>query len=131
MIRPPARVPIVCAAINDFRDMATDEDMAVRFYEIGNAEDLAQQLITVLESPELQRSMGRQNFAAGLEMTIARVVSNYLRWFELNKYKRELLAAGSSSAVPALRATQAAGLANGHSRDGGASAQPDLADPLA
>jgi hypothetical protein len=34
--------------------------------------------------------MGQQNFAAGLEMTIGRVVRNYLRWFELNKYKRTL-----------------------------------------
>ena len=34
--------------------------------------------------------MGRQNFAAGLEMTIGNVVRNYLRWFELNKYKKAL-----------------------------------------
>jgi glycosyltransferase involved in cell wall biosynthesis len=84
-------IPIVCAAIDDFRDMATDEDMAVRFYEIGNAADLADQLIQVLESPELQRNMGRQNFAAGLEMTMTNVVNNYLRWFELNKCKQALL----------------------------------------
>ena len=84
-------VPIVCADIDDFRDMAADEDMAIRFYKVGDATDLADQLITVLRSPELQRSMGQQNFAAGLEMTIGRVVRNYLRWFELNKYKRALL----------------------------------------
>jgi hypothetical protein len=34
--------------------------------------------------------MGRQNFAAGLEMTIGSVVRNYLRWFELNRYKKAL-----------------------------------------
>jgi glycosyltransferase involved in cell wall biosynthesis len=84
-------VPIVGADIEDFRDMAADEEMAVRFYQVGNAADLAKELITVLRSPELQRSMGRQNFAAGLEMTIANVVRTYLRWFELNKYKKTLL----------------------------------------
>src|ERR1700722_6045698 len=83
-------VPIVGADIEDFRDMGADEDMAIRFYKFGDAADLANQLITVLRSPELQRSMGQQNFAAGLEMTIGRVVRNYLRWFELNKYKRAL-----------------------------------------
>jgi glycosyltransferase involved in cell wall biosynthesis len=83
-------VPIVCADIGDFRDMAADEDMAVRFYTVGDAADLANHLTTVLESPELQRSMGRHNFAAGLEMTIGSVVRNYLRWFELNKYKKQL-----------------------------------------
>src|SRR5882757_1152107 len=83
-------VPIIGADIEDFRDMGADEDMAIRFYKVGDATDLANQLITVLRSPELQRSMGQQNFAAGLEMTIGRVVRNYLRWFELNKYKRAL-----------------------------------------
>jgi glycosyltransferase involved in cell wall biosynthesis len=84
-------VPIIGADIEDFRDMGADEDMAIRFYKVGDATDLANQLITVLRSHELQRSMGQQNFAAGLEMTIGRVVRNYLRWFELNKYKRALV----------------------------------------
>jgi glycosyltransferase involved in cell wall biosynthesis len=84
-------VPIVGADIEDFRDMAADEEMSVRFYKVGDASDLANQLITVLRSPELQRSMGRQNFAAGLEMTIGNVVRNYLRWFELNRYKKALV----------------------------------------
>jgi glycosyltransferase involved in cell wall biosynthesis len=84
-------VPIVGADIGDFRDMGADEEMAIRFYKVGDAADLADQLITVLQSPELQRSMGRQNFAAGLEMTIGSVVRNYLRWFELNKYKKALI----------------------------------------
>jgi glycosyltransferase involved in cell wall biosynthesis len=57
-------VPIVGSDIEDFRDMAADEDMAVRFYRIGDARDLAHQLITVLRSPELQRSMAQQNFAS-------------------------------------------------------------------
>jgi hypothetical protein len=64
--------------------------MAVRFYQVGDAGDLASQLITVLRSTELQRSMAQQNFAAGLEMTIGKVVRNYLRWFELNKCKKAL-----------------------------------------
>ncbi len=96
-------VPIVCADIGDFRDMAADEDMAVRFYKVGDASDLASQLTSVLGSPELQRSMGRQNYVAGLEMTIGSVVRNYLRWFELNMRKKELSGAQGRSAVP-LRA---------------------------
>ncbi len=132
-------VPIVCAAIDDFRDMAEDEDMAVRFYEIGNAADLADQLITVLESPELQRSMGRQNFAAGLEMTIARVVSNYLRWFELGKAKRELSQAGDAVFEPiAVRSLlSGSGISTGsamaeHRESGAGKPQTiDLVDPLA
>jgi glycosyltransferase involved in cell wall biosynthesis len=141
-------VPIVCADINDFRDMAADEEMAVSFYKVGDAGDLANQLITVLQSPELQRSMGRRNFAAGLEMTIASVVRNYLRWFELNRYKQVLLNGKKSpeQRFPRLRSlfSRSNGLehtsasiegehANGHnSRQAGDSVQSiDFVDPLA
>jgi hypothetical protein len=64
--------------------------MAIRFYQVGNADDLAKQLAAVLESPELEREMAERNFAAGLEMTITNVVGNYLRWFELHRCKRLL-----------------------------------------
>jgi hypothetical protein len=113
---------------------------------VGDASDLANQLTTVLESPELQRSMGRHNFAAGLEMTIGSVVRNYLRWFELNKYKKEL---SKGIAAPAEQASlrslfshptqQMPTIANGnsphgsdrHGREAAEGAQTvDLVDPL-
>jgi glycosyltransferase involved in cell wall biosynthesis len=87
-------VPIVCADIPDFRGMVADEDMAVRFYRKGDAEDLADQLVAILQSPALQRQMAHHNFAAGVEMTMSSVVNNYLRWFELNRCKREIRDAG-------------------------------------
>ena len=37
-------VPIVCADIPDFREMAAEEDMAILFHKIGDAEHLAEQL---------------------------------------------------------------------------------------
>lgn len=87
-------VPIVCADIGDFRGMVTDEDMAVLFYEIGSADDLAEQLIRILQSPDLQHDMAAQNFAAGLQMTMKSVVANYLRWFRLHQAKRAFLEDG-------------------------------------
>jgi len=83
-------VPVVSADITEFREMVLDEDMAVRFYRVGDASDLAGQLVSILQSPELQRSMSEHNFAAGLQMTMATVVRNYLRWFELNKLRQAL-----------------------------------------
>jgi glycosyltransferase involved in cell wall biosynthesis len=82
-------VPIVCADLADFRGMAADENMAIRFHRIGDAAHLAEQLIAILESPELEHRMAAQNFAAGIEMTMTNVVANYLRWFELKKRKSE------------------------------------------
>jgi len=83
-------VPIVSADLPDFRAMAENEDLAMRFYKVGDAGDLAEQLAAVLQSPKLERTMAHQNVAAGVEMNITQVVSNYLRWFELNKCKKLL-----------------------------------------
>ena len=83
-------VPIVSADVADLREMAVDEDMAVSFYEIGNAADLAAQLITILQSSELQRRMAEHNYTAGVRMTMSCVVRNYLRWFELQRCKKAI-----------------------------------------
>jgi glycosyltransferase involved in cell wall biosynthesis len=83
-------VPIVCADIPDLREMAADEDMAVGFYRTGDANDLAEQLITILSSPELQRRMAEHNYTAGVRMTMSCVIRNYLRWFDLQRCKKAM-----------------------------------------
>jgi hypothetical protein len=116
--------------------MAADEGMAIRFYKIGDAADLAEQFIQILSSPELQHQMADQNFAAGVEMSITSVVRNYLRWFDLHKCQRALRATRRLQklrsywfrALPAKKASSGLtaqeappelrgdGLNNGHSR---------------
>lgn len=101
-------VPIVSADLVDFRGMAVDENMAILFHKVGDANDLAQQLITILQSPHLERQMAEQNFAAGVEMTIGNVVAHYLRWFELKKSQQALVrnrgfASQSESSITARR----------------------------
>ena len=83
-------LPIVCADISDFRCMAADDDMAIDFYKLGDADDLAAKLIHVLRSPEVQRQMSEHNYEAGVQMTMATVAHTYLRWFELHKFKRTI-----------------------------------------
>jgi glycosyltransferase involved in cell wall biosynthesis len=93
-------VPIVCADINDFRDMAADEDMAIRFYKIGDATNLADQLVAILQSPEQQLRMAEHNFSAAMKMTMSNVVGNYLRWFELKRAKKAIGAVSSLADWP-------------------------------
>ena len=93
-------VPIVCADLADFRDMAADEDMAIKFYKVGDAVDLADKLLEVLQSPEQQRRMAERNFSAAMQMTMSSVVRNYLRWFELKRCKKAI---GTASLFPAWR----------------------------
>ena len=88
-------VPIVCADIPDFRGMVTDEGMAVRFYKIGDARDLAGQITRILRSPELEHRMAEQNFAAGVQMTMTNVIRSYLRWFRLHQAKKALAQDGA------------------------------------
>lgn len=87
-------VPIVCADISDLRGMAADEDMAVKFYRVGDAKHLAEQLIQILRSSQLQYEMSEQNFAAGVQMTMSNVIRNYLRWFRLHQAKKAILRGG-------------------------------------
>ena len=88
-------LPIVCADIEDFRCMAKDDEMAISFYRKGDAGDLADKLIELLSSPELMRQMACQNYEAGVQMSMANVVQNYLRWFELQLCKSRLAKAVS------------------------------------
>jgi glycosyltransferase involved in cell wall biosynthesis len=81
-------LPIVCADIGDFRAMAADEDMAISFYRRGDAADLADKLVAILESPDEQQRMAQQNFSAAIRMTMPSVVRQYLRWFELARQKQ-------------------------------------------
>lgn len=81
-------VPIVCSDIPDFRTMARDEDMAIRFCQSTDPADLAEKIVGILQSPELQGEMAEQNFRAAVRMTMPSVVRHYLRWFELERCKQ-------------------------------------------
>jgi glycosyltransferase involved in cell wall biosynthesis len=83
-------VPIICSDIPDFHEMAEDEGLAIRFYENGSPDDLANSLLSLLRTPELQREMAEQNFSAALRMTMPQIIRQYLRSFDLQKRRRAL-----------------------------------------
>jgi glycosyltransferase involved in cell wall biosynthesis len=83
-------VPIVCADLPDFRQMAEGEELAMGFYKPGDAGDLANGLIRFLEDPVQQQAMAYQNFSAALRMTMPNIVQKYLRHFELQQRMQAL-----------------------------------------
>ncbi len=83
-------LPIVCAGIPDFQEMADNENLAIAFYETGNAQSMAEQLIDLLQSPERQRQMAEQNFSAAMRMTMPQIVRQYLRAFDVHQRTRAL-----------------------------------------
>lgn len=78
-------VPIVCADLVDFRQMAQGEELAIEFFPPGKAQGLADCLMQFLQNPEQQQRMATQNFSAALRMTMPNVVQKYLRHFEVQQ----------------------------------------------
>ena len=83
-------VPIISAGIDDFREMAFDEGLAVGFYETGSAQSLALEMQKLLSDPERMREMSEQNFSAALRMTMPQIIRQYLRSFDLQQRTRAL-----------------------------------------
>ncbi len=83
-------VPILSADIDDFRDMALDEGLAIDFYRTGSAESMAHKLLEILESPEKQLEMAELNFSAALRMTMPQIMRRYLRSFDVHQRAKAL-----------------------------------------
>jgi glycosyltransferase involved in cell wall biosynthesis len=94
-------VPIISADIKDFREMATDEDLAVSFYDTGSAASLASQLQSLLNNSEQMREMSEQNFSAALRMTMPQIIRQYLRSFDLHQRARALEPISRFRRIPA------------------------------
>lgn len=78
-------VPIVCADLADFRQMALGEELAIEFFPPGSAQGLADGLSQLLQNAPKLQTMATQNFSAALRMTMPNVVQKYLRHFELQQ----------------------------------------------
>ena len=74
-------LPIVCADIPDFREMATEEGFAMAFYNAGDRSGLASAIAGLLNDPERQREMAEQNYSAAVRNTMPQIVRQYLRGF--------------------------------------------------
>src|SRR5437660_1281578 len=78
-------VPIVASDINDFRQLAEEEGLAIELYQAGNVKSLADTMIALLENPERQMEMAIQNFSAALRMSMPEIIRQYLRTFNLQQ----------------------------------------------
>ena len=76
--------------------------MAINFYKVGDAVDLGDKLVQILQSPQQQQQMAQRNFSAAMQMTMSSVVRNYLRWFELQRSKKAI---GPAPLFAGLRAS--------------------------
>jgi glycosyltransferase involved in cell wall biosynthesis len=81
-------VPILCADIPEFRDMADEERIAMQFYRRGDHDSFTYALVSLLQDGEMQREMAEQNFHAAMRMTMPQIVRQYLRAFDWQRRPR-------------------------------------------
>ncbi len=74
-------VPVIASGIQDFRDLAEHEGIAINFFTPGDEDSLVEQLITALNSPEDLKEMAWKSHAAGVAMSMPQVVRDYIRSF--------------------------------------------------
>jgi glycosyltransferase involved in cell wall biosynthesis len=74
-------VPVIASGIQDFRDLAEHEGIAIRFFLPGDVDSLVEQLLLALNSPEDLKEMAWQSYAAGVAMSMPAVVREYIRSF--------------------------------------------------
>ena len=84
-------LPIVCANIADFREMAEDDKLAIRFFKTRDRHSMAECIVDLLQSPAAQRAMGEANYSVALRQTMPMIVRQYLRSFRLQQGQNELL----------------------------------------
>ncbi len=94
-------VPILSAGIEDFREMARDEDLAVDFYKVGDADDLANRLHMLLNDDQRMREMSEQNFSAALRQTMPEIIRQYLRAFDVHQRASALQPIARFRRIPA------------------------------
>src|SRR5579863_9661527 len=74
-------VPVIAAAVQDFRELEEHEAIAIRFFTLGDAESLAEQMLLTLNSPDELKAMAWRNYSAGVAMSMPQIVREYIRGF--------------------------------------------------
>ena len=75
-------VPILCADIPDFREMAEHEGLAIDFYSVDDSESFVTRVAHLLNSPVRLADMSEKNYQAARRMTLPSVVDGYLQLFK-------------------------------------------------
>jgi glycosyltransferase involved in cell wall biosynthesis len=94
-------VPIICSNIPDFLEMGESGGLAIKFYPVGNKDELAKNMIELLQNEQEQHDMAEQNFSAALRMTMPQIIRQYVRAFDRHQRARALEAVSRFRRIPA------------------------------
>lgn len=88
-------VPVIASDIQDFRELAEHEGIAIQFFTPGDADALVEQLLLALNSPDDLKEMAWRSHAAGVAMSMPQVVREYIRSFRQHERVKTLQLAAS------------------------------------
>jgi glycosyltransferase involved in cell wall biosynthesis len=88
-------VPVIASGIEDFRELAEHEGIAMRFFTPGDVDSLVEQLLLALNSPSELQEMAWRSYAAGVAMSMPLVVREYIRSFRQHERVKTLQAAAA------------------------------------
>lgn len=83
-------VPVIASDIHDFKELASEEGIAMEFFTSGSADRLFEQMDILLNSPSKLEAMAWQNYEAGVAMSMPTVVREYLQSFRRSERIRTL-----------------------------------------
>lgn len=85
-------LPILASDIEDFRELTEYELVSMEFFTPNDVESLAGQLVGLLHSPERLSQMAHQNFSAALQMSMPKIIRQYIHSFDVQHRLRMLRA---------------------------------------
>jgi glycosyltransferase involved in cell wall biosynthesis len=86
-------VPVIASGIQDFRELAEHEGIAMRFFTPGDVDSLVEQLLLALNSPSELKDMAWRSYGAGVAMSMPLVVREYIKSFRQHERIKTLQSA--------------------------------------
>lgn len=74
-------VPVIASDIPDFHELTEHERIAIRFFKLGDVDNLVEQLLRTLNSPDELKQMAWRNYSAGIAMSMPSIVRDYIKNF--------------------------------------------------
>ena len=81
-------VPIICADLPEFREMAEQEGLAIEFYDATDSSSFTGRVIDLLNSRSWLEEMSWSNYHAAERMTLPYIVQGYLELFRSGMRKK-------------------------------------------
>jgi glycosyltransferase involved in cell wall biosynthesis len=83
-------LPILAPDIEDFVELARQEQVSMEFFTANNVDSLATQLVGMFQTPDRLQRMAQDNFNAALQMSMPQIIREYTRSFDMHQRVRIL-----------------------------------------